>query len=64
MSDTDFESLLEYLQRVRGFDFTAYKRPSLERRIRKRMEAVNLSHFADYTDYLEVHPDEFAQLFN
>ena len=60
----DFESLLDYLKRTRGFDFTAYKRPSLMRRIQKRMQTVGLESFADYTDYLEVHPDEFAQLFN
>jgi two-component system CheB/CheR fusion protein len=60
----DFESLLDYLKRTRGFDFTAYKRPSLMRRIEKRMQAVSIAGFADYMDYLEVHPDEFAQLFN
>ena len=48
----------------RGFDFTGYKRSSLERRIGKRMEAVGVPAYADYLDYLEVHPDEFAQLFN
>ena len=31
-----FEQLLEYLQESRGFDGSAYKRPSLERRMRKR----------------------------
>jgi two-component system CheB/CheR fusion protein len=60
----DFEPLLDYLKRTRSFDFTAYKRPSLMRRIQKRMQAVGLERFGDYVDYLEVHPDEFAQLFN
>jgi two-component system CheB/CheR fusion protein len=60
----DFEALLEYLQRTRGFDFTAYKRPSLMRRVTKRMMMVKIETFADYMDYLEVHPEEFAQLFN
>jgi two-component system CheB/CheR fusion protein len=59
-----FDSLLEYLRRTRGFDFNAYKRPSLLRRVEKRMHSVGVVTFADYTDYLEVHPDEFAQLFN
>ena len=36
------EALLEFLKRSRGFDFTGYKRASLERRIRKRMEAVGV----------------------
>jgi two-component system, chemotaxis family, CheB/CheR fusion protein len=60
----DFEPLLDYLRRTRGFEFTAYKRPSLMRRIQKRMQMVGIEGFADYMDYLEVHPDEFAQLFD
>jgi len=63
-NDSAFDALLEYLRRTRGFDFTAYKRPSLMRRIDKRLEQVGLGSYQDYTDYLEVHPDEFAQLFN
>src|SRR5947209_8548037 len=59
-----FTALLEYLKRSRGFDFTGYKPTSLERRIRKRMEGVNVESFEDYVDYLEVHPDEFVHLFN
>src|SRR5436190_12581389 len=60
----DFEVLLEYLKRTRGFDFAAYKRPSLMRRIQKRMQAVGIGGFTAYVDYLEVHPDEFVELFN
>jgi two-component system CheB/CheR fusion protein len=66
-SDADareFDSLLDYLKRARGFDFTAYKRPSLMRRIRKRMQTVGLDKFSAYIDELEVHPEEFAHLFN
>ena len=59
-----FTALLEYLKRSRGFDFTGYKPTSLERRIRKRMEGVQVESFEDYVDYLEVHPDEFVHLFN
>ena len=64
-SDTgDLEALLQYLRRVRGFDFTGYKRPSLSRRIAKRMEQVAIEGFEAYIDYLEVHPDEFNELFD
>ncbi|HJZ91756.1 MAG TPA: CheR family methyltransferase [Gemmataceae bacterium] len=62
--DPVFDDLLTYLRRNRGFDFSGYKRTSLERRIRKRMEAVGIGTFSDYVDYLEVHPDEFVHLFN
>ena len=56
--------LLEYLRLTRGFDFTAYKRTSLVRRLRRRMESVAIDGFAEYKDYLEVHPEEFGMLFN
>jgi two-component system CheB/CheR fusion protein len=60
----EVEALLEYLKRNRGFDFTGYKRTSLVRRVRRRMDVLSVPSFADYTDYLEVHPEEFAHLFN
>ena len=63
-ADAEFESLLEFLQQQRGFDFTGYKRPSLMRRVQRRMQDVGIAEFGQYRDYLEVHPDEFAQLFN
>jgi two-component system, chemotaxis family, CheB/CheR fusion protein len=63
-SERQFESLLDYLKRNRGFDFTAYKKPSLMRRIKRRMHSVDIKAFNDYIDYLEVHPEEFSHLFN
>ena len=62
--DPEFESLLEYLKRSRGFDFTGYKRASLRRRMDKRMQALGVTGYGSYTDFLEVHPDEFTRLFN
>jgi two-component system CheB/CheR fusion protein len=59
-----FEALLDYLKRTRSFDFSAYKRPSLVRRVTKRLAEVGAERFEDYIDYLEVHPDEYAHLFN
>jgi two-component system, chemotaxis family, CheB/CheR fusion protein len=63
-SSADLEALLDYLKDTRGFDLTAYKRSSLTRRILKRMQMVSTPSFNDYVDYLEVHPEEFALLFN
>jgi two-component system, chemotaxis family, CheB/CheR fusion protein len=60
----DFEALLDYVKRSRGFDFTGYKRSSLMRRVSKRMQTVNIETYGDYLDYLEVHPEEFSHLFN
>jgi two-component system CheB/CheR fusion protein len=62
--DSAFERLLEHLSRTRGFDFTAYKRPSLVRRLERRMAIVSVPDFGSYIDYLEANPDEFRQLFN
>jgi two-component system CheB/CheR fusion protein len=63
-ADAELEGLLAYLERSRGFDFGAYKRVGLMRRMRKRLEAVGAAGFAEYLDYLEVHPEEFQELFD
>src|SRR3712207_2292381 len=63
-ADPAFEALLVFLRERRGFDFTGYKRPSLMRRVRRRMSEVGIESTADYQDFLEVHPEEFAPLFN
>ncbi|HYN96208.1 MAG TPA: CheR family methyltransferase [Pilimelia sp.] len=62
--DPQFEELLGHLKETRGFDFTGYKRSSLMRRVDRRMSQVEASGYAEYQDYLEVHPDEFTALFN
>jgi two-component system CheB/CheR fusion protein len=62
--DAAFGALLEYVRRSRGFDFSSYKRSTLSRRVAKRMQEVGVEGYPDYLDYLEVHSDEFAQLFN
>jgi two-component system CheB/CheR fusion protein len=59
-----FERLLEYLRDHRGFDFTGYKRSSLQRRIGKRMQELGVDDYDAYLDKLEVTPDEFDELFN
>ncbi len=60
----DLEQLLAYLKATRGFDFTAYKRTTLSRRVQKRMQTHGLVSYDEYQDFLEVHPDEFQELFN
>jgi len=68
MSDAEkvreFEALIEFIKQNRGFDLAGYKSAGLMRRMEKRMQAVSLLRFSDYIDYLEVHPEEFALLFN
>ncbi|MBI2700527.1 chemotaxis protein CheR [Mycobacterium gordonae] len=63
-TDESFEALLRYLRDSRGFDFTGYKRASLMRRVRYRMEQAGCVSFEDYLDMLQASSDEFAALFN
>ena len=63
-SADDLEALLGFLRDARGFDFTGYKRTTLARRVRKRMQDVGLEDFVGYRDRLETDPEEFRQLFN
>jgi two-component system CheB/CheR fusion protein len=63
-SEEGLEELLEFLRDQRGFDFTGYKRPSLSRRIRKRMSDARVDNLHDYRLHLESHPHEFSRLFD
>lgn len=60
----ELEALLLYLKQSRGFDFTAYKRATLMRRVLVRMHTVGMGSFAEYLDYLQVDSNEFTRLFN
>ncbi|VBA61943.1 CheR family methyltransferase [Mycobacterium attenuatum] len=63
-TDESFEALLRYMRDSRGFDFTGYKRTSLMRRVRHRMDQAGYAGFDDYLDVLQASSDEFAALFN
>ncbi|MBP2299213.1 CheR family methyltransferase [Azospirillum picis] len=63
-SDSDFSNLIRHIQESRGIDFRGYKRTSLERRIRRRMEEVGSEDFTAYHAFLEAHPQEFVDLLN
>jgi two-component system CheB/CheR fusion protein len=49
-ADDEFERLLGHLCRTRGVNFTAYKRPSLRRRLRRRMTVVGIPEFGHYIE--------------
>jgi two-component system CheB/CheR fusion protein len=59
-----FEALLRYMRDSRGFDFTGYKRTSLMRRVRHRMDIAGYDSFEEYLDVLQAGSDEFDALFN
>jgi len=62
--DEAFEALLRYMRDSRGFDFTGYKRSSLMRRVRHRMDRLGTDSFERYLDTLQASADEFNALFN
>ncbi|OMC31333.1 chemotaxis protein CheR [Mycobacterium colombiense] len=63
-TDEAFEALLRYMRDSRGFDFTGYKRTSLMRRVRHRMDQAGYTAFDEYLDFLQASSDEFTALFN
>ncbi len=63
-ADISLDALLEFVKETRGFDFTGYKRSTIQRRVAKRMAAAGAQRYDDYVDYLELHGEEFAELFN
>ena len=46
--NAEFENLLEYIQRSRGFDYSGYKRPGLQRRVMRRMQLLADGHGAGH----------------
>jgi two-component system CheB/CheR fusion protein len=62
--DASFERLLHFLKESRSFDFTGYKRPSLMRRVRHRMQELGVDAFENYQDALQLNPDESTELFD
>jgi two-component system, chemotaxis family, CheB/CheR fusion protein len=63
-NNESFEALLRYMRDSRGFDFTGYKRTSLMRRVRHRMDQAGYTSYEEYLDVLQASSDEFASLFN
>jgi two-component system, chemotaxis family, CheB/CheR fusion protein len=63
-TDAEFDDLMFMVKETRGFDFTGYKRSTLLRRIRRRMDARAVASLSEYRDYLELEPEEFTRLFD
>ncbi len=63
-TDRSLDELLTFVKESRGFDFTGYKRSSIERRVAKRMDEIGVESYDQYIEYLELHGEEFAELFN
>jgi two-component system CheB/CheR fusion protein len=59
-----FDDILTALRQRTGVDFTYYKRPTLERRIQRRMVLHKYRKLRDYAAYLRSHATEARELFN
>lgn len=58
-----FEETLVLLRQRTGVDFAHYKRPTLDRRIRRRLALRKFEMLREYADYLRAHPAEVQELF-
>jgi two-component system CheB/CheR fusion protein len=63
-TDPHWAELLQFLHVARGFDFQGYKPTTLARRVRKRMSTLGIDSYDAYQEYIELHQDEFRELFN
>ncbi|MCE3260448.1 MAG: chemotaxis protein, partial [Bacteroidetes bacterium] len=66
-SNRDEFTLREILMLVRkssGLDFSYYKRPTLFRRLAKRLMELNITSIKEYLDYITYHPSEVQVICN
>ncbi|QMU28917.1 chemotaxis protein CheB [Adhaeribacter radiodurans] len=61
-SNSVLEAILEYAKDSCGLDFTSYKRPTLSRRVAKRMQEINFDSYDKYLAYLKETPSEIQHL--
>lgn len=55
-------TVLGQLQERHGVDFDSYKRPTILRRLQRRMVATGNGSMEEYASYVQTHPEEFQQL--
>jgi two-component system CheB/CheR fusion protein len=55
-------SFLEQLRTRSGIDFTAYKTPTIMRRLQRRMIATGSGRLTEYIRFLQNNPDEYQRL--
>jgi two-component system CheB/CheR fusion protein len=55
-------AFLEQVRERSGIDFASYKRPTILRRLQRRMVATNTSRLRDYVRYVGTHPEEYERL--
>ncbi|HET7727262.1 MAG TPA: CheR family methyltransferase, partial [Candidatus Limnocylindrales bacterium] len=60
--DRLLRSFLDEVRERTGMDFTAYKRPTILRRLQRRVVATQTGTLRAYVRYAQSHPDEYQRL--
>ncbi|RDV14473.1 PAS domain S-box protein [Pontibacter diazotrophicus] len=61
-TEGSFFQILDMVHERTGIDFSNYKRPTIIRRISRRMAALNFTNLSDYFDYMDVNAEEVVTL--
>lgn len=64
ISETQLADIIELIKGHLPFDFTDYKRPTILRRIKRRMGQHNFNRVAQYQDFLKLNTKEIELLAN
>jgi two-component system CheB/CheR fusion protein len=61
-AEEPLQALLVRVREQTSIDFSRYKRPTILRRLQRRMVTTDMRSLADYADYLARHPEECSKL--
>lgn len=61
-AEEPLHALLVHVREQIGIDFSRYKRPTILRRLQRRMVTTDMRSLADYADYLARQPEECSKL--
>jgi len=60
--DHDLQLILKYLHEERGYDFSGYRYPTVDRRVKQRLAAAKSGSFSEYLRFLKKNRDELDHL--
>jgi two-component system CheB/CheR fusion protein len=63
-AEQEIRQIVAFLRRRTGHDFSNYKRPTIMRRLARRMQVVRQESFSDYYRYLQNNKNEVHELFS
>jgi two-component system CheB/CheR fusion protein len=63
-AEQEIRQIVAFLRRRTGHDFSNYKRPTIMRRLARRMQVVRQESFSEYYRYLQNNKNEVHELFS